>query len=254
MPAMSANIEAILAQAVANPTKPYSLADFGFNPSQLTTMVYPTPDIQGATMTGAEVQNLARFFANDFYSRFAQRDTRFYETKWLATVLGAFYAKTQLQGPIGSIGAGGSIIPQVIRPVTVYASGGTAVENWLASVATAGWNAGFFKVNLNSSNASNVALSPQNRVAMLIFGIADEASSPKLFEFQVKDSAGVPLGVHSLPLIHTVDNLNLWDVNPAVLVGLNQQITIDVNFEATGASIPELIGVQYVTREYATAE
>jgi len=122
---------------------------------------------------------------------------------------------------------------------------------------TAGWNTSQFNINLNTSTAGSTCLSPQNRVAIIILAIADLASAPKITEIQFKDQAGVPLGVKPIPLIHsppTQAGLGLWELNPAIFMPKNALTTIDINFESAGASIPQLIGAQFVTREYATAE
>jgi hypothetical protein len=255
-----ANLAAIYAQVAANETTlnaTYTLADLGFvDAVDYMTSVYPVADPGSLTLQGAEIAALVRFYYNSFKLHTDYRDVLLMPDKFAQFVAAALLAKSQLGGIIGTVSSG-SLIPQPIRPVTVYAQTGAVVNNWLQSAVTAGWNTSQFNINLNSTKSGSTTLSPQNRVVMIILAVADVASAPKLSEYQFKDQAGVPLGVTSIPLLHappTQAGLGVWELNPAIFLPKNALTTMDINFESAGASIPELIGAQFVTREYATAE
>lgn len=214
--------------------------------------VYPTPDLGATTITATEWMNYIRFVYQDFLARFQQRDIIPFGGKFPALAMLAADAKFELQGQIGPV-SNGTLIPSLIRPVTVYASGGTLVQTWQATIATAGWNAPFWTINLNAAGTGTLR-APQNRVVMEILGLADFAASPKLFEFQFKDPSARPLGVQSRPFAHAVNNLNIWEMDQAFLVQKNRQFSVDVNFETTGADEPVVLGAQIQTPDYATAE
>ncbi|MGI0067036.1 MAG: hypothetical protein ACREB9_01210 [Thermoplasmata archaeon] len=214
--------------------------------------VYPSPDLSATTATATEWMNYVRFIYQDFLNSYQQRDIIPFGKKFPALALLAVDAKFELAGQIGPV-SNGTIIPSLIRPVTVYASGGTKVYNWLVSAVTAGWNSPYWTINLNATG-SGTLLAPQNRVVMLIPGLGDFAASPKLFEFQFKDPSGRPLGVQSRPFGHSVNNLNIWEIDQAFLVQKNKQFAVDVNFDSAGADEPVVLGAQLQTADYATAE
>lgn len=249
--------EEIIARAKSNPSGQFDLR--GLMPSlpitDTLTSIYPTPDVGSWTATGQEWINLVRILANDFYVRYQQRDIRVFQSKFPQVAITALVAKQQLSGLIGNISSG-DIIPQAIRPVTVYAQTGTTTENWIKASVSAGWASPAITIDLNTTS-STISISPQNRVVMVILGLADGApGAPKLFEYQFKDSAGVPLEVHSIPWIHLGDNygLQIWELGQAILVDRNSKVTLDLNYESGGQSNPTILGVQFVKREYATAE
>jgi hypothetical protein len=252
-----AAVYALVAQNEASLNATYTLADLGFSDAiDYMTSIYPVADPGALTLQGAEVATLTRFYYNEFKLHTDYRDVLLMPDKFAQFIAAGLLAKSQLGGIIGTV-TSGSLIPQHIRAVTVYAATAAVVNNWLQNAVVAGWNAAKFNINLNTSTAGSTTLSPQNRVAIIIFAIADVASAPKITELQFKDQAGVPLGVKPIPLLHappTQAGLGLWELNPAIFMPKNALTTIDLNFEAAGASIPELIGGQFVTREYATAE
>jgi hypothetical protein len=252
-----AQVYALVAQNESSLNATYTLADLGFTDAvDYMTSVYPVADPGALTMQGAEIATATRFYYNEYKLHTDYRDVLLMPDKFAQFLAAALLAKSQLGGIIGTV-TSGSLIPQHIRAVTIYAQTGAVVNNWLKSAVLAGWNVSQFNINLNTSTAGSTTLSPQNRVALIILAIADVSSAPKITEIQFKDQAGVPLGVKPIPLLHappTQAGLGVWEINPAVFMPKNALTTIDINFESAGASIPELIGAQFVTREYATAE
>jgi len=255
-----ANLAAVYAKVTRNEAAlnaTYTLDDLGIvDAVDYMTSVYPVADPGSLTLQGAEVAALTRFYYNEYKLHTDYRDVLLMPDKFAQFLAAGLLAKSQLGGIIGTVSSG-SLIPQHIRAVTAYAQTAGQVQNWLKNAVIAGWNTAQFNINLNTSTSGSTTLSPQNRVVILILAIADVASAPKITELQFKDQAGVPLGVKPIPLIHappTQAGLGLWELNPAIFMPKNALTTIDINFESAGASIPELIGVQFVTREYATAE
>lgn len=219
---------------------------------QYLATVYPTPDLGATTLTATEWLNYIRFIYQQFLNRYQQRDIVAFGSKFPALAMLAADAKFELQGQIGPI-SNGTLVPSLIRPVVVYASTSAKVQNWQSTIATAGWNAPFWTINLNATG-SGTLLTPQNRVVLEILGLADFAASPKLLEFQFKDPTGRPLGVHTEPFTHSVNNLNFWELDQTYLIQKNKQFSVDINFESTGADEPIVLGAQIVTSDYATAE
>ncbi len=261
-PILTAGVDRIFAKLVGTPgSQALNMATVlgfggmvpggGLSESFLET-VYPSPDLSTTALTATEWANFVRFYYQGFLNRYQQRDIVPFSSKFPALALVAADAKFELQGQIGPV-SNGTLIPSLIRPVTVYAAGGTRIQTWQATIAAAKWTAPFWTINLNAAG-SGTLLSPQNRVVMEILGLADFAASPKMFEFQFKDPSGRPLGVESRPFAHSVNNLNIWEMDQAFLVQKNRQFTVDVNFETTGADEPVVVGVQIATADYATAE
>ena len=255
-----ANLAAVYAQVAQNEqalNATYTLADLNFTDAvDYMTSVYPVADPGALTLQGAEIATVVRFYYNEYKLHTDYRDVLLMPDKFAQFIAAGLLAKSQLGGIIGTV-TSGSLIPQHIRAVTVYSQTGAVVNNWLKNSVTAGWNTSQFNINLNTATAGSTTLSPQNRVVIIILAIADVASAPKITELQFKDQAGVPLGVKALPLLHappTQAGLGLWELNPAIFLPKNALTTIDINFESAGAAIPELVGAQFVTREYATAE
>jgi hypothetical protein len=214
--------------------------------------VYPSPDLSATTLAATEWANYIRFLYQQYYNHFQQRDWTILAHRFGALALLALDAKFELQGNIGPA-SNGTLIPSMIRPVVVFANGGTKVQNWIQTVA-AGWTAPFWTINLNATG-SGTLLTPQNRIVLEILGLLDASASPKLIEWQWKDPGNRPLGVRSTPLNHLVNDLNLWEFDQAMLVQKNKQFQLDANFEA--ASTTELvapIGPMITTIDYATDE
>jgi len=229
-------------------------------PDGYITTVYPTPDVQATVLTATEWLNFYRFVYGDFFSRFQQRDISPFNTKVPALALSAVDAKYELTGTIGPV-QNGTIVPACIRPVTAYPTQASNIQTWFITSVTAGWEAatsgsmnGAFYVQLNTTTSANIVRSPQNRVVLIVTGLGDFASPPRMLEFQVKDSTGRPLGIKSLPFTHAVNNLNIHEWDTAFLVQKNKLMTVDVNYDSTGAAVPEVLGAQWQTVDYATTE
>jgi hypothetical protein len=214
--------------------------------------VYPSPDLSATALTATEWLNYIRFSYQQFYQHFQQRDWTPFARRFPALGLLAADAKYELQGQIGPP-SNGTLIPSLIRPVVVFANGGSKVQNWLQTVS-AGWTTSFWTINLNATG-SGTLLSPQNRVVMEVLGVGDFSSSPKLIEWQWKDPGNRPLGVRSTPFNHAVNDLNVWEFEQAYLIQKNKQFLFDANFEA--ASTTEFVaplGAMITTIDYATDE
>jgi hypothetical protein len=255
-----ANLASIYAQVASSEqalNTTYTMADLKIPDAvDYMTSVYPVADPGAQTMVGEEIAALVRWYYNAYKLHTVYRDVLLLPDKFAQFVAAALLAKSQLGGIVGTV-TSGSLIPQHIRAVTVYAQTGGQVQNWLKNSVTAGWNTSLFNINLNTSTSGSTVLSPQNRVVMLILAVADLGGAPKITEVQFKDQAGVPLGVTPIPLIHsppTQNGLGIWELQPAMFLPKNALTTLDINFETSGACIPELLGAQFVTREYATAE
>jgi hypothetical protein len=252
-----AKVYALVTASTDSLNATYTLADLGFADAvDYMTSVYPVADPGALTLQGYEIAALTRFYYNEFKLHTDYRDVLLMPDKFAQFVSAALLAKSQIGGIIGSV-SNGSLIPQHLRAVTIYAQTGAQVQNWLKGAVTAGWNTSVFNINLNTATSGSTVLSPQNRVSAIILAIADFGSAPKITEIQFKDQAGVPLGVKPIPLIHappTQAGLGLWELNPAIFLPKNALTTIDINFEASGTSIPQLVGAQFVTREYITTE
>ena len=252
-----ASIYALATRSTDTLNGTFTLADLNINDAvDYMTSVYPVADPGSLTLQGYEIGALCRFYYNEFKLHTDYRDVLLMPDKFAQFLAAALLAKSQLGGIVGTV-SNGSLIPQHIRAVTAYAQTGAQTQNWLKGAVVAGWNTAVFNINLNTSTSGSTVLSPQNRVVLIILAIADFAGAPKITEIQFKDQAGVPLGVKPIPLIHAPPSqagLGLWEVNPAIFLPKNALTTVDINFESAGASVPQLIGAQFVTREYATAE
>lgn len=229
-------------------------------PDGYITTVYPTPDVQATVLTATEWLNFYRFVYGDFFTRFQQRDISPFDTKVPALALSAVDAKYELTGTIGPV-QNGTIVPACIRAVTAYPSMSSNIQNWIVSSVTAGWTTGTsgsqngaFYIQLNTSTSGSIVRSPQNRVVMLVLGLGDFQSTPRIQEFQCLDSTGRKLGVHALPFIHSVNNLNIHEFDTAFLVQKNKLLSIDINFDTTGQDTPEVLGAQWQTIDYASTE
>jgi hypothetical protein len=227
-------------------------------PDYLLASRYPAVNVGPAQMSGQEVINLFRFYYNGFLNRFPFTTQVPFRYKWPIIVEAALLAKTQLQGDIGPLSAG-SIIPQEIRPATVYAQGATTpTEDWNVTVSAAGWttlSSPSFTINLNATTTtSNINLQPQNRVVMLVLGIGDLTSAPKINEYQWYNQQNAPLGIHGLPAATAYGETNIWEFNEAILIQKNTQFKLALNYAAAGVSRPVLFGIQFVTPEYAQSQ
>ncbi len=216
---------------------------------------YPNGAPGSPTVAGQEVISLFRFFQNNFLNRFPFTTQVPFRYKWPILVEAAAIAKQQLNGTIGPLSAG-TIIPQVLRPATLYANGAsTPTEDWSLAAVTAGWTTSAspsFTINLNATTTtSNINLQPQNRVVMVVLGIGDLTSAPKINEYQWYNPQNGPLGIRGIPTGTAYGETNIWEFDEAILIQRNTQFKLTLNYAAAGASRPVLFGVQFVTPEYA---
>lgn len=256
-PAIAAIIQKLFALDGASPLNAMDMLNLGaISPGsmyseQYLSSLYPTPDVGNVALTVTEWLNYLRFLETQFFRRFQQRDVVFFEHKLPNLALLAADAKYELNGQIGPI-SNGTLVPSLIRSATAYPGAGSTTLTWLVTAA-AGWTAQF-TVDLNTVTSGSTLRSPQNRVVLLLAGLGDFASAPKVTEYQLKDETGRPLGVHPLPFLHTLNDLNIDELEQSFLIRRNKKLTIDVNFESAGPSIPEMLGVQIQTTDYATTE
>ena len=230
--------------------------------SELAGQIYnPTvigQDIAAQTLTGNELAYFAKWYLNNYVIPAPAGDLReFFDSKAAVGLVGLLYAKKNVSN--GGIygGTGNQIHTQQVRAITATASGVnggvTAQETWNVASVAAGWTTGFFNLDLTkSSTTSNLNL--KDNVAMLLLGLADFAASSKLFEFQANENGNKPLGVGSNPLIFAPDDEKFFMFTESYIVPVNTKYTIDANFSAAGASVPVLIGIQYVSDVYYSQE
>lgn len=253
----------VLSIGESNPSATMTLSQVLGNPSQaslqnlLSSVYNPSvfgADIANQTITGAEAGSFAKFYYNNFVVP-TQNDAdlrSYFNGKFAASLMMLLHAKFAFgQGTYGQYGK--AIQSQQIRPVTVYASTGAAVQNWYQSSVTAGWNEKFFDIDLTTSSTT-ADLNLRENVEMIIFGFADFAASPKLFEVQFNENGSTPLGVKSHSLIFTPASQRLILLDQVYGIPKNTKYTIDCNFAAAGESQPVPLGIQFVTSVYSTQE
>lgn len=213
--------------------------------------------IYNQQLTGAELADFARWYYNSFVVPTTDSDLRYlFDAKFAVSLLGLLHSKHSFdQATYGSYPTGG-IYTQEIRPVTVYASGGTKIETWISNNVTAGWNSSFWDINLknSASGASDASINLQDNVEMMVFGMADFGASPKLFEAQFQENGSTPTGVKSHSLMFAKGNQNIVMFEQAISIPTNQNYTVDLNFSAAGESTPVAIGIQYVKQSYLQSE
>lgn len=229
-------------------TAPDEVLSSMYNPSSFGS------DIMNQVLTGNELKYFAAWYYNNFVIPTQDSLLRdFFDSKFANALLALLHAKHSFnQGTYGVFGKG-SIFAQQIRPVTVYASGGTVVENWLQSNVTAGWNSKVFNVALNTTNTTG-ALNLANNVEMLVLGFGDFNASSKLFEIRPAENGTNPIGVRSHTLIRSPITEKIILLDQTIEIPINGVYTFDGNYAAGGASEPFLSGIQFVTQTYVNQE
>lgn len=228
------------------------------NVDDLLSSVYnPTifgADIQNQTLTGAELASFAKFYYNNFVVP-TQNDAdlrAYFDGKFPASLMMLLHAKFSFgQGKYGQYGA--SIQSTQIRPVTVFASGGSVVETWNTTVKSAGWSVAYFNIDLTTTSTT-ASLNLRDNVEMIIFGMADFSASPKAFEFQFNENGSTPLGVKSHSLVFTPASQRLILLDQVYGIPKNTKYTVDVNFSASGNAAVAPLGIQFVTQTLVTQE
>jgi hypothetical protein len=240
----------------ANPNYAFDDISGMFGPEDQLIKVQGADDLTGITMQGMELLEVTRFWYNEAVIVFPHRDFRAeLERRFAAVMLAAFSAKRELGGAIISLGKQGGALPQMLRPETVLSSGSTIVRTWVPTAnPSAGWNASYFTINLNQSNTGGTVGKLQNLVTAMLFGFADFAAAPIIRELQVKDASGTLYGVYSFPWTKVFDGTSLFFLPEAYYIKLNEQWTVDINFDSASASVPVPIGIQFAKAQLATAE
>lgn len=215
----------------------------------MSSIVPSLPSIKDETVTGTELFKFLNFWKKNFTVFMTERDFGDeFNNKLVGSVIGLLYSKSAFQKEFGS-----GFFAQLIRPVTVYAPGGTAVENWIKSSVTAGWNTGVFSLNLGYSSSTAV-LNLHDYVTMYIFGIADFDPSAKVIEYQFYTPTE-KYGVKQLYQAYYPDSVTVGLLEQDVLAQKNAvNLSFDLNYATSGSSIPALIGVQFVTKDYYVLE
>jgi hypothetical protein len=201
-------------------------------------------DIMTLTATGEEWADFIRFYRNTFLVENQYREiVDYYTAMFPYALLGVLFAKKELNGTIG-LGKKGSIFPSAIRPVTVYATTGSAVESWLVSSVTAGWNKKVFYMN-NQNTSTTPSINLNENVVEVVFNLADYYQPAKMFEFQATDESGAPLGVKSYPEINMEGNVGILYSDTVFYIGKRGSLTFDINYQTAGASIPVVKGIEF---------
>jgi len=211
-------------------------------------------------LMASELGYFAKWYFNTFVKPAPAGYLReFFDSKFTVGLIGLLHAKQNV-GNKGIYGGPGSTLhTQAIRPITATASGinGTTTpqQTWLVSSVVAGWNNGYFGLDMTKSSGTG-DLNLLNNVEMMIFGLFDFNTSPKLLEYQFQENGNKPLGVISEPLNLAANNDGLaMDLNTeSYIVPVNTKYTVDVNFASAGATSTGLIGIQYVSDVYFSQE
>lgn len=247
-----------LSAKMANANPNYAFDDVSpmFGPEDQLIKVQGGDDLTGITMQGMELLELARFWYGEGVMVFPQRDFRaLLEQRWAAVSVAAYSAKRELGGAILALGKQGGMLPQLLRPETVLSSGSTIVRTWVPTAnPTAGWNTSYFTINLNQNNTGGTVGKLQNLVTAMLLGFADWSAAPIVREVQVKDASSTFYGVYSFPWTKAFEETCLFLLPEAYYLKLNEQWTVDVNFDSATTTIPVPIGIQFAKAQLATAE
>lgn len=250
----------VAANAVANKKGTLTFAEIigsHGSPSAVVSSIYNPAnfgaDILNQVLSPDEALSFASWYYNNFVIPTQNSLLRdFFDTKFPNALIMLLHAKHSFnQGIFGTFGKG-SIHAQQIRPVTVYASGGTSVENWLQANVTAGWNSSIFNVDLTHSGSGVLNLA--NNVEMMVFGFGDFNASSKLYEVRPAENGTNPIGVRSHSLIRAPVSEKLILLDQVIGITKDSRFTFDGNYAASGASEPFLLGVQFVTSSYYNEE
>lgn len=226
--------------------------------NELTGQMYnPTvigQNIAAQTLRGNELAYYAKWYLNNFVIPAPAGDLReFFDSKATIGLVGLLHAKQNISNGGVYGGTGNQIHTQQIRPITATASGvnggTTAQQTWNVSSVSAGWATGFFNLDLTKSSTTQ-DINLKDNVEMVVLGLADYSASSKLFEYQAQENGNKPLGVGSNPLIFSPDDEKIFLFTESYFIPVNTKYTFDLNFSASGASVPVLIGIQYVSDVY----
>ncbi len=219
------------------------------------TKMLPSPpsSVYDQSMTVDEWLYAIRYFESHLVPILTFRDFTDLNRTFFAFSAAALQAKASFSG--STFGSG--LYIRGIRPATVYANGTTTTptETWNYT-ATAGWTSPLYTINLNKSNSNSgaAAANTLNNVAMVVLAVTDLAPSPKLLEYQWTNEANQKVGVISATelLIPSSTGINIGE--QTIYIDKNKQWILDANFSSAGASIPALIGAEFVTPALYTQE
>lgn len=167
------------------------------------------------------------------------------------------YAKNSFNKlPFGGLFGPQGFNMQLIRASTIYGSQTTPsanyVANWARTFTTTGWQALFGSqtspYTLATTGNGQYIGTTYNRVAIMFTHIID-TSPPKYDEIRF----GVQQNVYPVfPTTYTLlSDLYVTELPAPIYVDVNQTFFIEANIERLGSGSPQLLGIQYVTKDYA---
>lgn len=212
-------------------------------------------DVTTSTLSGYELWKFASWYNAQFVIPTQESDLRaFFDARFAQALLALLRVKKTLNngGLVFGSYPKGSVYANPIRPETVYANGASVISTWQQASVTEGWNAAFWTINLNLTNAK-IILNTQNSVEMIIFGFADMDASPKLYSVLPKQNGQTPIGVREYPLMFAKSNQQIKLFEQCIEIPTNNNYTFDVKFESSGSSEPIPIGIQFETAKYYQA-
>lgn len=207
-------------------------------------------NVGAQALLSQEVAYFSKWYYNTFVKPAPAGYLReFFDSKFTVGLIGLQHAKQNVgnKGVYG--GPGNALHTQAIRPITSTASDTTPRQTWIDNSVTAGWQTGYFDLDLTKSSAT-ADLNLLNNVEMLVLGLADFSVSPKVLEYQFQENGNKPLGVQSHPLNLAQDGDTVSLDVESYLIPTNTKYSVDVNFSSSGAAVPAIIGIQYVSDVY----
>jgi hypothetical protein len=214
-------------------------------------------DIQNRTLTGSELAYLARWYRDNFVMPTLAGSVLedFFVGKFGVFMLAALDFKVKQTGATYGEYGDGQIHVQQIRPATAQVDAtGAPIETWNVANVAAGWNTGFFTIDLNNQSTTGV-LNTRNNVAMIVFGHADFGPGKRLGEVKWFEDGVTPIGLRSHTFqMRAPDSEGMVLYEQAMNIPMSKKWTADVNFFTAGAAEPVLIGAQFVTEVYFQSE
>ena len=257
-------LEDIYRQGINAPSQNFTLADIGYvDIAQSTpTGIYPplNDSINTVTVTGLELAEFLNFYNKKFVARFVPGPFREIAESFLpAALAGLYYAKSnnQLGGTFGVYDSG-TFAPMLITPNIAYSgvANPTVRETWTTTVSTAGWNQGFFNVNLNVNVSGTPQLQLVGNVVATVFGVLDQTNPGIIEAVQLSNTAGNKLGVQYdvFSEFTTDQTIGLIPFDKSIVLGKTDSLAVDINFNRTGTARPILLGIAFVKKQYYTIE
>ena len=170
---------------------------------------------------------------------------------------GMQYAKNSFNKlPFGGLFGPQGFNMQLIRAATVYGSQQTPssgyTANWSRTFNTLGWQSLFGSQSspytLATTGNGQYIGTTYNRVSLMFTHLID-TSPPKFDEIRFGVQQNVyPVFVTDYQLI---SDLYITALPAPIYVDVNQTFFIEANIERLGAGRPQLLGIQYVTKDYA---